>query len=85
MYDVNELAKEMGLQALFHTNGSLGPEPLFELLEFVDAATVDLKAFTPQFYQQASSSELEPVIETLQNVKKAGVHLEIVNPWSSPH
>jgi pyruvate formate lyase activating enzyme len=79
MYDINRLAKEMGLRTLFHTNGSLRPEPLFALLEYMDAVTVDLKAFTQQFYEEVSESELEPVLETLRNVKKAGVHLEIVN------
>ena len=79
MFDIAKLAKESGLKALFHTNGSMSAEPLFALLEHMDAVTVDLKAFTPQFYQQVSASELKPVLETLQNVKKAGIHLEIVN------
>jgi pyruvate formate lyase activating enzyme len=79
MFDTAKLAKESGLKALFHTNGSLNAEPLFALLEHMDAVTVDLKAFTPEFYQQVSESELEPVLETLQNIKSAGVHLEIVN------
>ena len=79
MYDINKLAKEMGLQTLFHTNGSLRPEPLFELLEFMDAVTVDLKAFTSEFYQRVSSSELWPVLRTLENIRKTDTHLEIVN------
>jgi pyruvate formate lyase activating enzyme len=79
MFDTAKLAKESGLKALFHTNGSLSAEPLFALLEYMDAVTVDLKAFTQQFYEEVSESELEPVLETLRNVKKAGVHLEIVN------
>jgi len=79
MYEINRLAREAGLRTLFHTNGSLRPEPLFALLEHVDAVTVDLKAFTQRFYVEISESELEPVLETLLNIKRAGVHLEIVN------
>jgi pyruvate formate lyase activating enzyme len=79
MFDTAKLAKESGLKALFHTNGSMNPEPLFALLEHVDAVTVDLKAFTDVFYQQVSSSELWPVLRTLENIRKAGKHLEIVN------
>jgi pyruvate formate lyase activating enzyme len=45
----------------------------------MDAVTVDLKAFTPEFYQQVSSSQLEPVLRTLKQIYRSGVHLEIVN------
>lgn len=79
MRDIASLAKERGLKTLFHTNGALRPAPLFELLEFMDAVTVDLKGFTSRFYHELSSSELEPVLETLQNIRKTRVHLEIVN------
>jgi len=79
MFDVAELARQQGLRALFHTNGSLSPEPLAALLQVMDAVTVDLKAFTPEFYRRYSSSELWPVLRTLENARKAGVHLEIVN------
>jgi pyruvate formate lyase activating enzyme len=79
MYDVAKAAKEAGLGALFHTNGGMNEEPLAALLETMDAVTVDLKAFTPEFYQEVSSSELEPVLRTLQQIHRSGTHLEIVN------
>jgi len=79
MFDTAKLAKEKGLRALFHTNGTMNPEPLFALLEVMDAVTVDLKAFTSEFYQRVSSSELWPVLRTLRNIRKVGKHLEIVN------
>jgi pyruvate formate lyase activating enzyme len=68
MFDVARAAKEAGLGALFHTNGGMNEEPLAALLEYMDAVTVDLKAFTPEFYQEVSSSELEPVLRTLQQI-----------------
>jgi pyruvate formate lyase activating enzyme len=79
MFDVAQLAKGAGMGTLFHTNGGINEEPLAALLEHMDAVTVDLKAFTPQFYREVSSSELEPVLRTLQQVHQSGVHLEIVN------
>jgi pyruvate formate lyase activating enzyme len=79
MFDVAQAAKEAGLGALFHTNGGMNEEPLAALLETMDAVTVDLKAFTPEFYQKVSSSELEPVLHTLQQIHRSGTHLEIVN------
>jgi pyruvate formate lyase activating enzyme len=79
MFDVAKVAKQAGMGALFHTNGGMNEEPLAALLDLMDAVTVDLKAFTRRFYQQVSSSELEPVLRTLQQIHNSGVHLEIVN------
>jgi len=79
MYDIAKLAKEASLRTLFHTNGSLAAEPLFELLKVMDAVTVDLKGFAPRFYKYACSSELEPVLATLKNIRKTDTHLEVVN------
>jgi pyruvate formate lyase activating enzyme len=79
MFDIAKIAKESGLRVLYHTNGSINSEPLFALLKYMDAVTVDLKAFTEKFYREVSSSKLEPVLNTLKNIKKTGVHLEIVN------
>jgi pyruvate formate lyase activating enzyme len=79
MYDVAQAAKQMGMGTLFHSNGGMNEEPLAALLEIMDAVTVDLKAFTAEFYREVSSSELEPVLRTLQQIHRSGVHLEIVN------
>jgi pyruvate formate lyase activating enzyme len=79
MFDVAKVAKQAGMGTLFHTNGGMNEEPLAALLEHMDAVTVDLKAFTPEFYQEVSSSKLEPVLRTLQQIHQSGVHLEIVN------
>jgi len=79
MLDVARVAKQAGMGTLFHTNGSMNEEPLAALLEQMDAVTVDLKAFTPEFYQLVSSSKLEPVLRTLEQIHQSGVHLEIVN------
>ena len=79
IYDVARLAKSKGIKILWHSNGSINPEPLRELLEYTDAVTIDLKGFTDEFYREVSSAELEPVLETLKIIKEEGVWLEIVN------
>jgi len=79
MFDIVKIAKERGLKTLFHTNGSMSTDPLLALLKYMDAVTVDLKAFTEKFYGDVSSSELEPVLHTLRTVKSYGRYLEIVN------
>ena len=79
MFDVARVAKREGMGTLFHTNGGMNEAPLAALLEHMDAVTVDLKAFTSEFYQKISASQLEPVLRTLQQIHQNGVHLEIVN------
>ena len=79
VYDVARLAKQKGLRIIWHSNGSINPEPLRELLRYTDAVTIDLKGFTNRFYSDVSQARLEPVLKTLQAIREAGIHLEIVN------
>ena len=79
VYDIARLAKQKGLKVIWHSNGSINPEPLRELLQYTDAVTIDLKGFTVKFYSEISSARLQPVLATLKNIRQAGVHLEIVN------
>jgi len=79
MFDIVKIAKKSGLKTLVHTNGSISTDPLLDLLKYMDAVTVDLKAFTEKFYGEVSSSELEPVLHTLKTVRSYRRHLEIVN------
>ncbi len=79
VYDTARFAKEKGLRILWHSNGTLNPEPLRELLKYTDAVTIDLKGFTDKFYREVSLAELEPALQTLKIIKKKGIWLEIVN------
>ncbi|UCG92079.1 MAG: AmmeMemoRadiSam system radical SAM enzyme [candidate division WOR-3 bacterium] len=79
VYDIAKLAKKRGLNILFHSNGSMSPEPLKELLKYTDAVTIDLKGFTQEFYGNTSSAQLAPVQRTLKNIKEEKKWLEIVN------
>jgi len=79
MFDIATLAREEGLHVLFHTNGSMNRKPMLDLLEVMNAVTVDLKSFDETFYQQVSKSELAPVLRTLETIRESGRHLEIVN------
>jgi pyruvate formate lyase activating enzyme len=79
MYDIVSIAKKQGLRALCHTNGTMLAASLQQLLDQLDAITIDLKAFVPGFYRDICSIELAPVLSSLKRVAKSGVHLEIVN------
>jgi len=79
MYDIAWLAKQAGLKTVMVTNGYINKEPLNKLLEVIDAFSVDLKAFSEEFYSKVTSSKLEPVKEALKQINRAGKHLEVVN------
>lgn len=79
MLDIARLAKKAGLKTVMVTNGFINKEPLNELIEQMDAFSVDLKAFDNDFYVKVTSSQLEPVKETLLQISRAGKHLEVVN------
>ena len=79
MYEIAQLAKKAGLVTVMVTNGYINKEPLQALLQCIDAFSVDLKAFNDDFYAKVTSSKLEPVKETLKQIKLAGKHVEIVN------
>ena len=79
MLDVARLAKKAGLLNVIHSNGFINPDPLRNLSGVLDAAQIDLKAFTETFYRELCSGELAPVLETLKTLRQERVHLEITN------
>lgn len=74
-----KLAKAKNLKNVMVTNGYINKKPLEELMPYIDAFSVDLKAFTEDFYSKITSSKLEPVKETLKTIYKNHKHLEITN------
>jgi pyruvate formate lyase activating enzyme len=44
-----------------------------------DAANVDLKLYSDDIYLRLNAGKLQPVLDTLQTMKKEGVWLEITN------
>jgi pyruvate formate lyase activating enzyme len=79
MFDIGQLTKREGLLNVTHSNGFMNPGPLKNLCKVLDAANIDLKGFTENFYRELCAGELNPVLETLKTLKKEKVHLEITN------
>lgn len=75
--DTAPLAHERGVKIVMVTNGYIAREAVRVVYDGVDAANVDLKAFTDMFYRKQTYSRLKPVLEALVEMKKMGVHLEI--------
>jgi Pyruvate-formate lyase-activating enzyme len=68
--------REHGLKNVLVTNAFLNPEPWRELLQWTDAANIDLKGFDEQYYRKLCHGKLQPVLD---NIKAAvgQIHLEL--------
>src|SRR4051794_33160690 len=64
--DVAAACHERGLSTIAVTAGYVRERPRRELFAAMDAANVDLKAFTEGFYRKITAAELGPVLETLE-------------------
>lgn len=76
-YDVGVLAKEKGIRNIFVTNGYMTKECLGELNGLLDAANVDIKAFTEDFYKRVCGARLAPVLESIEQMRAMGVWVEL--------
>jgi pyruvate formate lyase activating enzyme len=74
--DTAKEAREAGLKNVLVSNGYLNPEPTEELLPFLDAANIDLKAWNEEFYRREIKGSLEPVLEFIRRASKR-IHLEV--------
>lgn len=67
--DVAQACREKNIHTVAVTAGYVSPEPRIEFYQYMDAANVDLKAFSERFYHKITGSHLQPVLETLEYLK----------------
>jgi pyruvate formate lyase activating enzyme len=67
--DIADACRERGVQAVAVTAGYMHAEPRREFCAKMDAANVDLKAFTDDFYFKLCGARLKPVLDTLVYLK----------------
>ena len=79
MYDIAVLAHGKGLKNILVSAGYVEQEPLRELLPYLDAANIDIKALDDVFYRKYCGATLAPVLENILAMKAAGVHVEITS------
>jgi pyruvate formate lyase activating enzyme len=78
--DVADACHERGIKAVAVTAGYICAEPRRDFYAHVDAANVDLKAFTEDFYKHVAAGALAPVLETLEYLRhETDVWFEITN------
>jgi pyruvate formate lyase activating enzyme len=78
--DIAKVAHERGLNTVMVTNGYITREAFFDIYQHIDAANVDLKAFTENFYSKITLTHLEPVLQVLKWLRhETDVWFEITN------
>lgn len=63
--DVAQACQQAGVKTVAVTAAEVCPEPRAEFYQHMDAANVDLKAFSDRFYREICGGQLQPVLETL--------------------
>ncbi len=76
--DVAKIGKPKGLSMVAVTNGYINPEPLDELLNYIDAMNIDLKAMDDEVYRKLIGGRLEPVLNTVRTSAKR-ILIEVTN------
>ena len=78
--DICAAAKERGINTVMVSNGYITYEAFHDIYDHIDAANIDLKAFTENFYGRVTLTHLQPVLETLQWLKnETNVWFEMTN------
>ncbi len=78
--DVAQACRDQDVKAVAVTAGYVCAEPRREFYQYMDAANVDLKAFTEDFYWRVTKGHLQPVLDTLMFLKhETDVWFEITN------
>lgn len=77
--DCAQACQERGLANILVTAGYANAAPLADLLPYIDAANVDLKAFSNDAYARCCRATLAPVLRTLTMMRDAGVWVEVTN------
>jgi pyruvate formate lyase activating enzyme len=76
-YDTAKIAHSRGIRNVFVTNGYMTAEALEMINPYLDAANVDLKAFTEKYYKDLCGARLKHVQKTLKRMKDYGICVEI--------
>lgn len=76
--DVAQVCRQEGIRTVAVTAGYIGEEARREFYANMDAANIDLKAFTNRFYEKICAGDLQSVLDTLVYVRhETDVWLEL--------
>jgi pyruvate formate lyase activating enzyme len=75
--DTADACHALGLRTVAVSAGYVHPRPRDELFGCIDAANIDLKGFTDDFYRHVCGGRLQPVLDTLESLVGRGVWVEV--------
>ena len=67
--DTAKICRDNGIKTVAVTAGYINPEPRKEFFTYMDAANIDLKAFSENFYKKNCLASLAPILDTIKYVK----------------
>ncbi|OGV48692.1 MAG: AmmeMemoRadiSam system radical SAM enzyme [Lentisphaerae bacterium GWF2_44_16] len=77
--DVAKLAKEKNLATVLVSNGYITMEAAKDFYPLIDAANIDMKGFSEEFYTSMTSAHLQPVLDAIKYLHTLGKHVELTN------
>ena len=78
-YETAKLASKEGIKNVFITNGYMTEDALKAIAPHLDAANIDLKSFSDDFYRKVCGARLKPVLDTIKLCKELGIWIEPVS------
>ena len=75
--DIARLGHKKNIKNVLVTNGYISIPALERVVDVIDAANVDWKAFNDHFYREHCSADLQSVLDATVMMKKKGVHVEV--------
>lgn len=76
-YDTAKLARSKGLYNIFVTNGYMTTDAIEMIQPYLDAANVDLKGFSDEFYRAECGARLEPVLASIRRMHELKIWVEV--------
>ena len=76
-YDTAKIAKKRGIANTFVTNGYMTKQAIEEIKPYLGAANIDLKFFSDRSYSKICGGKLQPVLDSIKNMKDAGIWVEV--------
>ncbi|MHA1200125.1 MAG: AmmeMemoRadiSam system radical SAM enzyme [Candidatus Heimdallarchaeaceae archaeon] len=76
--DTGKLAQQNSYGNILVSNGLINVKPLEDLMPFIDAANIDIKAFTEDFYKDVTGFPgLEQIKKNVITMLQEGIHIEL--------
>ena len=77
VYEASQYFRKNGMKNVLVSNGYIMKEPLLELVKYLDAANIDVKAFNNTFYKELCAGKLDIVLDNVKTMIESEVHVEL--------